>query len=210
MALSKVPNNQAMGVLRALLHVCRADGVINQDELRALRRCAEEMGVTDVDEEMLLLEDEMRPDALGRLLRGTSAQFCAAVIDSAKALSIVDGDLDDAEERAIEEYARALGVKTGERPGSAGERQPAAPPTKVASVVLASATWVSGQPCEASAISTKRASGMPAASARPSGGGAMGSQAALTTSTGRPPSDDNRDEQSNRRMARSCALDTAG
>lgn len=111
MPLPKAPNNQAMGILRALLHVSRADGVINQDELRALRRCAEELGVADLDEEMLLLADEMKAEGLAGLLRGAgNAALRTAFIEAARALSIADGQLDGAEERCIEEYAKALGV----------------------------------------------------------------------------------------------------
>lgn len=102
-----------MGVLRALLHVCRADGVINPDELAVLRRCAGELGVSDLDEEMLLLEDELRPDGLAGLLRGAgNAAARAGFVEAARAVSMADGEIDEEESRCIDEYARALGVST--------------------------------------------------------------------------------------------------
>jgi tellurite resistance protein len=116
----------AQTVVKALYAVCRADGDVNELEVRALRAAARELGAGEVDEQALFFS-EVTPHALVEALRGSSGgpfrgagtnapvALRRAFLAAAERIARIDGDYNDAEQRLIDQFRSALETLDGER-----------------------------------------------------------------------------------------------
>lgn len=105
----------------ALLTVARADGVVNEDEMGALRAILG--GVVPLDDEALFFSDVGPVELRGAIDRALSAgdpyrtsalsaraEIVGAFLAAARRVAIADGDAGADELGLIAEFARALGV----------------------------------------------------------------------------------------------------
>lgn len=123
----RLDDNLARALASALLTVARADGVVNDVELAALRGVLD--GVASIDDEALLFSDvgpaELRAAIDGALSAAAPyrkpalserSEVVGAFLMAAQRVAASDGDVSDAEAVLIEEFATALGAGAAKTP----------------------------------------------------------------------------------------------
>lgn len=103
----EVSRDQALAGLRVLVHVCRADGMVSDEEREALEPAMEALGLTAEERDAIVAEEVDLEAALGRV---TDASVRREVLLAAEAVARADGVV-DAEQAVIARAREVWGIE---------------------------------------------------------------------------------------------------